>query len=126
MSEFMVCPTIRTIEKTGKNITVHRAPYNQGFIYKSWEAFYKGKGICYVPELSDSLYTKQDFMDLCNGQEEIAQRIFEDVDWQHPETYIEEEFMEGELDECESCKKWYFAYNVTTCPYCGHVNGENM
>ena len=36
---------------------------------------------------------------MCNGQEDIADRIFEAVDWQHPETYLEEQWAE-ELAEC--------------------------
>lgn len=28
---------------------------------------------------------------MCNGQPEIADRVFEAVDWQHPSTYLDEQ-----------------------------------
>ena len=53
--------------------------------------------IVYVPEkgfddlpLDFTYYTKQDLLDLCNGCEELAEYIFESLEWQYPETYLEE------------------------------------
>lgn len=79
--------------------------------------------VCYIPELSDSLYTRQDFLDMCNGQEDIADRIFEAVDWQHPETYLEEQWAE-ELAKCPACGKWFWCYGEHYCPHCGAKHDE--
>lgn len=75
------------------------------------------EAVCYVPELSDSLYTGQDFLDMCNGQPEIADQVFHAVNWQHPETYLDEQG-DDELWQCK-CGKWYWCYGVDKCPYCG-------
>ena len=41
--------------------------------------------VCYVPELSDAGYTRQGFLAMCNGQEEVATlRVSNAVDWQGP------------------------------------------
>ena len=45
---------------------------------------------CYVPELDDTVYTKKDFLQLCNNQEEIAEELFEQLDWQSPSTLFNE------------------------------------
>lgn len=44
-------------------------------------------------------YTHKDILDLCNGQEEVAIAVFDTIDWQYPETYIEEMYSYSELDE---------------------------
>ena len=41
---------------------IEREYYGQGMIYKNWEAYYDTAHpdrVCYIPELSDSLYTRQ-------------------------------------------------------------------
>lgn len=99
----------------------------RGVIYKNWEAYYDKDHpdrVCYIPELSDSLYTRQDFLDICNGQPEIADRIFDGVDWQSPETLLEEQWYE-ELAICPKCKKWYWCYGVDKCPNCGNEKEMN-
>lgn len=107
---------------------IEREYYGQGMIYKNWEAYYDTAypdQVCYIPELSDSLYTRQDFLDICNGQPEIADRIFEEVDWQSPETCLEDQWYE-ELAICPDCKKWYWCYDVEKCPNCGNVKEHEM
>lgn len=99
---------------------IDRDYYRQGWIFKDEEAYCDKEHperVCYIPELSDSLYTRQNFLDMCNGQPEIADLVFEMVDWQHPETYLDEQD-EEELWICE-CGKWYWCYGVDKCPYCG-------
>jgi hypothetical protein len=63
--------------------------YN-GYCYKDINAFNNKKGVCYIAELSDQEYTYQDFLSMCNGNETLARNIFEDIDWQHPETRLDE------------------------------------
>ena len=107
---------------------IEREYYGQGMIYKNWEAYYDTAHpdqVCYIPELSDSLYTRQDFLDICNGQPEIADRIFEEVDWQSPETCLEDQWYE-ELAICPDCKKWYWCYDVEKCPNCGNGKENEM
>jgi len=35
-------------------------------------------------------YTGADFLELCDGDKEMAQRVYDQCDWQHPETIIDE------------------------------------
>lgn len=79
--------------------------YGQGHIFKSQRNFNLGRKYgkelpVYVPELDSkseweeekeypkpcAYYTYQDFLNICDGDAEKAQELFEDVDWQHPET----------------------------------------
>ena len=99
--------------------TIQREFYGQGMIYKNNEAYDSGLDIvCYIPEQSDSKYTHRDFLAMCNEQEEIAQVVFDSVDWQHPETYVDEQFRNQELAVCEQCHKWYWSYETEICPNC--------
>lgn len=113
--------------ENGIQEVIAREFYGQGMIFKDEEAYYDKDHpdrVCYIPELHDSLYTRKDFLDMCNGQPEIADRIFEAVDWQSPETYLEEQWYE-ELAICPHCQKWYWCYGVDQCPYCGKKhNGD--
>lgn len=108
---------------------------DQGYIFKSRE-FYQHSldEICYIAEsdledyeyeqkhgnASDRKpqgYTHQDFLDMCNSQEEIAEQVFAIVDWQHPETELDEELKENELIKCR-CGKWYWRFDLCGCPFC--------
>lgn len=105
-------------DQDGNIIRIDRGWFRQGYIYKNPDAYYNDKtAVCYVPELSDRAYTGQDFLDMCNGQPEIADHVFETVDWQHPESYLGEQD-DDELWRCR-CGKWYWCYGVDKCPYCG-------
>ena len=100
---------------------IERDYFQQGWIVKDEEAFlhYPDK-VCYVPELSDEGYTRQDFLDMMGGQEEFATMLFEMVDWQSPETLKNELFAMQEIDFCPVCKKLYFmAGEQKPCPICG-------
>ena len=101
-----------------------KAWFSQGTIYKNWEAYDKDPSevcyipelICYIPEMSDTKYTREDFVRLCGGNEELAREIFLEVDWQHPESLIEEWKVNGELGECKQCGWLFECYGETKCP----------
>lgn len=72
----------------------------QGYGYKKdidWEQV-SPEEVIYIPEYGyrngticeDSIYTKKDFIDITGGDNKLAQELFEDVDWQHPETLYDE------------------------------------
>lgn len=102
-------------------VELEKGYYRQGWIFKDEYAFYhEPEKPCYVPEEEEeNFYTREDFIALCNGQEKIAEMIFDEVDWQHPETCFDEQFQHGELDICQSCHKIFMSYDVACCSYCG-------
>lgn len=107
---------------------IEREYYGQGMIYKNWEAYYDTANpdrVCYIPELSDSLYTRQDFLNICNGQPEIADQIFEKVDWQCPETLLEEQWYE-ELAICSECKKMVLVLRRGQMPELWEGKGDEL
>lgn len=111
----------------GAEPVIERDYFQQGWIVKDEEAFlHYPEKVCYVPELSDSTYTRNDFLDMCNGQEEFAAMLFEMVDWQSPETLKNELFDMREIEFCPVCKKLYFmAGEEKPCPVCG-TNPEEV
>ena len=102
---------------------IDREYYGQGYIVKDEDAFlHCPDKVCYVPELSDSAYTRQDFLDMVGGQEELAAECFYAVDWQHPETWIEEQFALLEWATCPHCDLIYEAAGEPCpCPKCGEL-----
>ena len=101
---------------------IDREFFRQGYIFKDEEAFFNHcDKPCYVPELSDAIYTRQDFIDLCGGREDFAEICFAIVDWQHPESWVQEQFVNGEWDECPACGYWYSRYSEQRgpCEKCG-------
>ena len=74
---------------------------------------------CYVPELSDTVYTGNDLLSLCNGQEEIAEELFYEMDWPSPSMLINEWETDGEISTCARCGKLLLADEEYSCPYCG-------
>lgn len=107
---------------------IEREYYGQGMIYKNWEAYETDpSAVCYIPELSDSKYTREGFLDICNGNEELAKELFLSVDWQHPETVFDEWVRECEVATCEKCGWIFKCYNDQCCPKCGaKFYDENM
>jgi hypothetical protein len=110
---------------------IERGATEQGYVFKDEEAFlHHPDKVCYIPELHDSGYTRQSFVDLCNGREDFAAILFEYVDWQSPETLFEEWFMNGEWDECEKCGYYHSLHpKPAACERCGveltkEENGE--
>lgn len=104
---------------------ISREYYRQGYIFKDEEAYKTSLDkVCYIPELSNVTYTHQSFLDMCDNQEDLAADLFDRVDWQHPETLLEEDYMNGELDDCENCGRMFLSYDATECPHC-HAPYEN-
>lgn len=110
-----------TPETADTGAAIERGYYRQGWIFKDEEAFlYRPDQVCYVPELFDGAYTRQDFLDMCNGQEEFARECFYAVDWQSPETWIDEQYRNNEWQYCPHCRKIYdMAGEEKPCPVCG-------
>lgn len=89
---------------------------NEGVVYKDENAFKTGNGVCYVSEygfetddlLDDNVkeaiikevgsvnyvtisgYTRANLVELCNGDETIAEDLFNHLDWMYPETLWDE------------------------------------
>lgn len=115
-----------TVDKSNRIIQIRRGWLGQGWGFKDPDAYKADKTApCYVSELEEeTAYTGNDFLELCNGQKEIADVVFDMVDWQAPETLIDEWLGEGELVECEECGKWVLAMHMMQesdkvyCPTC--------
>ena len=108
------------VDRNGSIIELQREFFGQGWIFKDWKAFHECPNKpCYVPELSDTVYTRDDFMSLCNKQEEIAEKLFYEVDWQSPSALMYEWETDGEIDTCGQCGKMILTYDVHKCPHCG-------
>ena len=116
-----------TPETEDQEAVIDRGYYRQGWIFKDEEAFrLHPEQVCYVPELSDEGYTRQVFLAMCNGQEELAEFLFEMVDWQSPETLKSELLATYEIDFCPVCKKYYFMQGEQIpCPIC-EANPEEI
>lgn len=99
--------------------TYEKEFYRQGTIYKNLANFERKKGVCYVPELSDDEYTYQDFLDLCGGNPDMAEYVFETVDWQHPESLIDGDMAEIGVWPCKICEYLYDTETHDYCPRCG-------
>lgn len=111
------------IDHNKRIVVLQRGPLWQGWGFKDANAFEQAPGTpCYVPELSDTVYTKEDFLRLCDKQEAIARKVFYQLDWQHPEALIEEELREGELTICCNCNRMFESYWTYICPHCGQLN----
>lgn len=110
------------IDQNGNILKLVREYYGQGMIFKDWEAYQnRPEAPCYVPELSDTVYCQNDFLRICNGQEDLAEQLFEGCDWQHPETLIEDWKVNDEWFVCEKCG-WITdagGEEITKCPKCG-------
>ncbi len=120
---------VGSIEDNGEDYIIHREFYRQGMIFKDEDAYKNHKDKpCYSPELSDSVYNGNDFLEICNCQEDLAYELFEGVDWQHPESLKEDWFVNDEWVICEGCGKLVNhgdGYNDKKCPNCGKEVGEN-
>lgn len=112
-------------DENGNREKIVREFFRQGMVFKSGEAFYDTEHpdrICYVPELSDSEYTRNDFLKMCNDQLEFAEELFDGVDWQHPETLMEDWFVNNEWVVCKGCGRlinYGDGSGDKNCPKCG-------
>lgn len=73
--------------KDGIIVEIERGQTEQGYVYKDYQAYEDGKGVCYIPELSDDTFTRQDFIDNFG---EHADEVFQMIDWQSPFSYYDE------------------------------------
>ena len=101
---------------------INREYYRQGWIFKDEDAFLNHpEKVCYIPELSDATYTRNSIVDMLGGDEELAQEMFEELDWQHPESLLEDWQINGEIVYCKTCKKYLQVEDreLIICPVCG-------
>lgn len=112
-------------ETPGSEEVIRRAWFRQGMVYKNWEAYQnEPETVCYIPELSDSKYTAKDFLEICDGQKDLADELFDGCDWQHPETLMEDWLRNDEWKICGKCERLFNAYGDDgkqrkACPFCG-------
>ncbi|AIY85375.1 hypothetical protein U729_3219 (plasmid) [Clostridium baratii str. Sullivan] len=82
----------------------------QGKVYKDYNEFNKkSKEVCYIPELSDYKYNYHDFFNIALGNKRLAKELFDVVDWQSPETYLDELINNGNVKIVDD--KAYFNIN---------------
>ncbi len=102
---------------------IERKWHGQGYVFKDEEAYVtRPDDPCYVPELSDAVYTANDILALCNGQKEFADELFDGLDWSHPESLMEDWMVNNEWVRCGQCGKlinYGDGCNDTVCPFCG-------
>ena len=104
---------------------VGRSWSGQRRVYKNPEAFYHAPSeLCYVPEDLAGAYTANGFFELSLEQPEIAEEMFQSVEWEHPETWLDEQFRMGELAICPVCGHICQSYVGLMCPYCRETNCE--
>ncbi len=107
-------------DENGNGEIIKRVFFRQGKIFKDYGAFYNNpEEVCYIPELSDTTYTGNNIRGMCNNQEDMAEELFEQLDWQHPESLKEDWLVTGEWDYCDKCGKLFDCYGKTKCPHCG-------
>ena len=77
------------LDAEGNIVKLERHWFQQGYIYKNPNAYFDDKSaVCYVPELSDSLYTGAGLLGYVQWTTGNLQTTYLDaVDWQNPETY---------------------------------------
>lgn len=108
--------------------------YKEGFVYLSLEAYEKKDGVCYIPstvleELGDGVtieeieasgnkaYTYNDLLELCKGNDESVGFILRNIDWVHPETFIDR-LTDLDYEFCDKCGTIYDLEEVSECPNC--------
>ena len=76
--------------------------FNNGFIFKSYEEYLKGDQVCYINEFATDLevlteeearevgYTRFQLEELCAPYDIDTDYLFELLDWQSPESLIDE------------------------------------
>ena len=77
------------VDENGEIVKLEREYFRQGYIYKNPNAYHNDK----------------------------SDQVFDAVDWQHPESYLDEQG-DDELWQCK-CGKLYWCYGVDKCPHCG-------
>ncbi len=114
------------VDSEGDIVELHRGFFRQRWIFRDEEAYKNNPSApCYVPELFDAVYTAEDFLNECEGSKEIADELFDSVDWQSPSTLLSEWIDAGEVAFCMYCQKLYWSFGKTECPYC-NMEKEKM
>lgn len=86
--EMIIIKTIGAIKFIDNVVVdIERGQTEQGYVYKNYDNYETGKGICYIPELTDDMFTKQDFVDNFGEHADI---VFQMIDWQSPFSYYDE------------------------------------
>lgn len=114
--------TYRMDDEGRRICEIRKGTTSNGMCYKDWEIFYEYPSRpCYQAELADDLWTQEDFLKLAEGDEKIAEFIFDGVDWQSPYTFLDESFREGEIKRCPECGRLYLTGGDEGCwcPHCG-------
>lgn len=109
-------------ENGSKPEIIDRDYYRQGWIFKDEDAFQnRPDDVCYIPELSDEKYTRNDILKILAGDEEQAKTMFKELDWQHPESLLEDWKANGEIAWCPHCAGYVQTYGeeIEKCPVCG-------
>lgn len=102
--EYLKAGSYTPPNSNGNGEKIVRGFYGQGMIFKSDEAFYDTEHldkVCYIPELSDTKYTRNSILQECNGQTDLAEEVYEALDWQHVNSILEDWRTNGELDTCK-------------------------
>ena len=109
--------------KDPKLAIIERDSTRNGFCFKSYKNYVNHpKEPCYVPETTDTVYTAESFLDICRGQKEFADFLFQKCDWQHPEALLDKFIQEEEWVICPKCEKlvsYLGGEGDTECPICG-------
>lgn len=79
--------------------------------------------ICYIPENAESdkdKYSRSRILALVHGDHSLCRQLFDTLDWQFPETLIDENLRDGLWGECEACGRYYCIEDeeMTECPIC--------
>lgn len=86
------------VDAEGNVISFERGATLQGFVYKNMSEFKPGGGVCYIPELSDTMYTYDNLIEIC-GDYDTALTVLDMVDWQHVESLHDEIEQDNEMEE---------------------------
>lgn len=62
-------------------------------------------------------YTYKDLLDLCKGNDESVGFILRNIDWIHPETFIDR-LSDIDYEFCNICGAIYDLEEVSECPNC--------
>lgn len=119
--------TVGYIEIVKGKKVYHSGECNNSNYYKDDKSFSSKKGVCYIPEsdfnedgLADSGYTFKDFLDLAKGDKELAEYLYESIEWQLPEVYLDQCIDIDEVYFCPECKKYSMIRGKIPekCPKC--------
>ncbi len=115
--ESIMCHEVGKVLEDG---TIEKEHYRQGYIYKNYENFYKREGICYVSEYDGTNineagisfegiceevidYLRENGVDLNKVAdkkiEDMAEDLFEEVDWQYVSSLISDGWLEEYLED---------------------------